>query len=533
MELPPEVKKEMEEEEEVIDDTEGEGGDQEKTKSSAGEKDQGEVSQTAQSNVLNLNNEVVKMRKEVKRVRALIIRRLTRQIAVLKKKKGKDIEVERNQRRAARLLEEIHAIKGLAPDLVTKTALQKNLNFEKVCKNPKSTISDRAIARIATHLQFSKRIEGIKAAVKAFKEERVKGGKCGGKFQDNADNLKKPPHTDAENVSIRKEKEDKPAGPNLNNKQDTVEASHDEPSLSISKVNLDENLQKYETSRTDNRKIKQTPVKRSEVKDTVKTKQQSQSAEKIPTLKLTAEVLPKAVVEAESDLEPSDDDEKQYFDDSTEERFHRQSSTDSEESDNGFFLGKVSKYTKKRKNKSDKVTHEVKENSNTLLKADKVQSELDELESRLKSKAPLLKSAFCPSLAGPKQSHGKGAGKNDSKFGGQAKQKGSGAGNKDFSRDFKFQKGVKAKDSGSKYSKPFPGDMHPEKEEKSIGRGRGRGWGQGREHVIKPNDARGRSVFSHQTPQQPLHPSWEASKKRKEQQGQILAFQGKKIKFDD
>ncbi|CAF88883.1 unnamed protein product, partial [Tetraodon nigroviridis] len=34
-------------------------------------------------------------------------------------------------------------------------------------------------------------------------------------------------------------------------------------------------------------------------------------------------------------------------------------------------------------------------------------------------------------------------------------------------------------------------------------------------------------------PQQALHPSWEASRKRKEQQGQIMAFQGKKIKFDD
>ncbi|KAF5893195.1 serum response factor-binding protein 1 [Clarias magur] len=33
--------------------------------------------------------------------------------------------------------------------------------------------------------------------------------------------------------------------------------------------------------------------------------------------------------------------------------------------------------------------------------------------------------------------------------------------------------------------------------------------------------------------QQALHPSWEASKKRKEQQSQITAFQGKKIKFDD
>lgn len=68
--------------------------------------------------VLNLNNEVVKMRKEVKRLRALIIRKLTRQISALKKKKGKETEVERNQRRATRLLEEIHALKSLVPDMV-------------------------------------------------------------------------------------------------------------------------------------------------------------------------------------------------------------------------------------------------------------------------------------------------------------------------------------------------------------------------------------------------------------------------------
>lgn len=68
--------------------------------------------------VLNLNNEVVRMRKEVKRVRALVIRKLTRQIAALRKKKGKDTEIERNQRRAARLLEELHAMKVLSPDLV-------------------------------------------------------------------------------------------------------------------------------------------------------------------------------------------------------------------------------------------------------------------------------------------------------------------------------------------------------------------------------------------------------------------------------
>lgn len=71
-----------------------------------------------QSEPLNLNNEVVKLRKEVKRVRVLIIRKLTRHIGALKKKKGKEMEIERNQQRAARLLEEIHAMKALVPDVV-------------------------------------------------------------------------------------------------------------------------------------------------------------------------------------------------------------------------------------------------------------------------------------------------------------------------------------------------------------------------------------------------------------------------------
>lgn len=77
-----------------------------------------ELENNEPSEGLNLNNEVVKLRKEVKRVRALIIRKLTRQIGGLKKKKGKEMEIDRNQRRAARLLEEIHAMKALSPDVV-------------------------------------------------------------------------------------------------------------------------------------------------------------------------------------------------------------------------------------------------------------------------------------------------------------------------------------------------------------------------------------------------------------------------------
>ncbi|XP_025047192.1 serum response factor-binding protein 1-like isoform X3 [Alligator sinensis] len=86
------------------------------------------------AHVLNVNNEVVKLRKEVKRARVLTIRRLTRHIGKLKLKKGSEDVVLKNQRRAQRLIEEIHAMKEIKPDQVTKFALEKEINFESVCK---------------------------------------------------------------------------------------------------------------------------------------------------------------------------------------------------------------------------------------------------------------------------------------------------------------------------------------------------------------------------------------------------------------
>uniref|UniRef100_A0A3P8VTG2 Serum response factor-binding protein 1 n=1 Tax=Cynoglossus semilaevis TaxID=244447 RepID=A0A3P8VTG2_CYNSE len=357
-----------------------------------------------QTGGLNLNNEVVKMRKDVKRVRALIIRKLTRQIGALKKKKGKEAEVEKNQRRAARLLEEIHAMKALSPDLVTKTALQKNLKFEEVCKNPKSNISDRAIARIATYPQFHKKIEDIKAAIKAFKEERMKGGKQGGKEK-------------------------------VQNKSDIAKKS----------------LEKHVT-------------------DVTTVKQKETTDDKLTTIKVKDNIL-KDCKDSTSGLESSDEEDKEYFDDSTEERFHKQSSQ-SEESDDDFFFGKVNKFKKKKKKDA-----ETTDKQETGLKVESVEKEKIELESRPRSKS--LQSVFCSSLSGPKQSAGGGAGRGSGgdTFRGQRKPYGRGGVNRDFS--------------------------------------------------TRPN------AFSQQAPKQALHPSWEASKRRKEQQGQILAFQGKKIKFDD
>lgn len=116
-------------EEDIKEEVEDEAGKGESDEVEENRDDDGENKEVApqaadgleknkQSEPLNLNNEVVNLRKEVKRVRVLIIRKLTRHIGALKKKKGKEMEIERNQQRAARLLEEIHAMKALVPDVV-------------------------------------------------------------------------------------------------------------------------------------------------------------------------------------------------------------------------------------------------------------------------------------------------------------------------------------------------------------------------------------------------------------------------------
>ncbi|XP_060948733.1 serum response factor-binding protein 1 [Limanda limanda] len=539
-----------------------------------------------QDDVLNLNNEVVKMRKEVKRVRVLIIRKLIRQISASKKKKGNEAQVEKSQRKAARMLEEVHAMKVLRPDLVTKTALQKKLNFEQLCRDPKSTIVDRAVARIATHPQFIKKIEDIKAAVEAFKVDRMKDLKKGGgvKVQSQAEKVK-PPSPD-KSKEKKKDKEEGKVKVQLNGMSEKKEGDGIPKDSSVAKPKTDTVLAALASATADVQKKDKPESERvypvstqsGKRKDTVRDVPQSKGAgmkpkaavlrkqeeeeesdfessddkesdfesldekesdfesldekegdlessdEKEKDLESSDEKKKELVSldEKESDLESADEKEKEYFDDSTEERFLKQSSQ-SEESEDDFFVGKVSKYKKKKK---PKVVEEKKrvETSDQATTSDRVQSELDELESRLKSKAK-FQSVFFPSLSGSKKSAGEaaGRGRDGDKFRGS---------NRDFTKQSRFQKEFAGEEgnSGNKYSRPE--DRRGGSGERGFASG-GRGRGRGRGDFTRQKAPMGRGAFSQPEPEQALHPSWEASKKRKEQQGQILPFQGKKIRFDD
>ncbi|XP_018582659.2 serum response factor-binding protein 1 isoform X1 [Scleropages formosus] len=462
--------------------------------------------------VLNLNNEVVKMRKEVKKARALIIRKVSRQISALKQKKGCESEVQKNQRRVARLLEEINQMKNLKPDHVTKEALQKNLCFEKVCKDPKSTLVERATARIASHPQISKRIEELKAAVKAFNDERKKTQGPGKPVKHTGEDVGKPKNlatgdrdTDMCDAATQDQSLTEEGAKSTCNV--TVETSSREEGLSpLDEIKVTVPLEGSSDSKAKQRNGETSAALRN--CQALPKKGKEVPAENQFDLKKTSFPAVKAVKEPEnkkdeeSDLEPSDDEEvKEYFDDSTEERFYRQSSQ-SEDSDDDFFLGKVSKGKKKRRTQSDP------EQSDSIPSAAELLAETNEAggykgKEKQDGKAVKLETVFCRSLSGSRQAP-LGAARGGSK---PSRFQGSRTG----ALNRKLALSTNQWDSDQQR-------------------------GKGRAQFGNPQGHRapaGKGVAPSQNAQQVLHPSWEASKRRKEQQAQIMAFQGKKIKFDD
>ncbi|XP_028911967.1 serum response factor-binding protein 1 isoform X2 [Ornithorhynchus anatinus] len=419
------------------------------------------------------------MRKEVKKVRVLVIRKLTRHITKLKSKNGSEGELQKNERRVQRLVEEIHAMKEVKPDEVTKSALAEDINFEKVCKKPDLTATERAIARLATHPQLKKKTDNLKAAVKAFKDARQAGA--------GAEASEKCAEGDPSKLlSCKRKVERQPPKERTNQKQEEKDKA-----LVSKKPNIKPEGKVSRESSTRPRQGQDSP------------KGPGQPAPKLPSLpqettksfgqgtNLNTHATPNRLTSTEepqsdnSDLEELSEGEKEYFDDSTEERFYKQSSV-SEDSggEDDFFIGKV-KRMKKKENSNQASAKGQKTLPKPLPKEGKPPERENLLQraapeaSRPSGKSKKLESVFCHSL-----SDSKGVKKNARE---QAPR----------TRIPAFQQ----KESWNK---------------KQLNKGTN----------CRPENKR-------QQQQQPLHPSWEASRRRKQEMSKIAPFQGKKITFDD
>ncbi|NWH62368.1 SRFB1 protein, partial [Geococcyx californianus] len=180
--------------------------------------------------------------------------------------------------------------------------------------------------------------------------------------------------------------------------------------------------------------------------------------------------------------------EEEYFDDSTEERFYNQSSDSDSDSNDDFFIGKVKRNKKTAvsdlsvaKEKDTLQKNTVKKENNT---APGTVQDLVRKEGKPQAKPSKLESVFCSSLSTSSQ---------------------------------KLQKRRRnTKDQPPKNGKTALLKKEPQLKRQPFARAAG----------MKCDDKKARS-------EQPLHPSWEASRRRREQMSQIAAFQGKKIRFDD
>ncbi|KAG8456266.1 hypothetical protein GDO86_002161 [Hymenochirus boettgeri] len=411
--------------------------------------------------VLNVNNEMVKMRKDVKKVKVYMIRKLIRHMGQLKSKKGTEEQIQKNQRRAERLLEEIHAVKKMKPDTVTRTSLRKEIHFDEVFKTPNSTAEDRALARLATHPLIKNKITAIKEAVKSFKDARTNASSAEMEKQTEIPQQ----GTSLKVVKNRKQvKEGSRSKKGKPNKEDikNLEFKCMPENSEESSENLCNAVINSESG----------PLQTAESAAQIK----AQVLEIIPEIKssLTTEQNSDA-----SDIEDSSQSEKEYFDDSTEERFYKKASgfDDSDSGDDSdFFIGKVRSIKKKKLEEDTDKPKEKEPPKDTETKSS--------AQKETAAEAVKIKSVFCKSLSESKP--------------------------KPFlmKRETNFPS-----ERSKKYSvRPAktPGMKTLNTKVTSVKQ-------QGRKQELH----------------QPLHPSWEASRKRKEQQTQITAFQGKKIIFDD
>ncbi|XP_062596532.1 serum response factor-binding protein 1-like, partial [Saccostrea cucullata] len=111
-----------------------------------------DVATTASLDLVALNNKVISMRGQIKKVKVHVIHKLTRQITALQKKqRGPEKLLEKNKRKAERLVEEVQVLKDLKPDRIAKYAIGHTISFANVCKEPKASLETKALARLTDH----------------------------------------------------------------------------------------------------------------------------------------------------------------------------------------------------------------------------------------------------------------------------------------------------------------------------------------------------------------------------------------------
>ncbi|NXS37494.1 SRFB1 protein, partial [Pomatostomus ruficeps] len=349
---------------------------------------------------------------------------------------------------------------------------------------PDCTATERAMARLATHPTLTPRFVELKAAVKAFKDARKNPDKATPMKKDKSEEQSKSAQHSSSNLDDQAPKvPQKQQGcehkikPGVKTETDKIveelcESESEQKTVETERANAPEepSFQAVEMQAVTQNK-------------TGKKLDYQKRKENMSTNKLNA------IKEMIDDSDQEHPNEKEDFDDSTEERFYNESSDSDSDSDDDFFIGKVKKKKKAAVNNVSS-TKEKDSLQKNIMKTEKstvpeTAQKLIMEERKPLAKASKLESVFCSSLSTTNQ-------KSQNRIRNTKDQ------------PLKNERTGFLKNETKLKKKPFA---------KASG-------------AIKSSNKKA-------CLEQPLHPSWEASRRRREQMSQITAFQGKKIKFDD
>ncbi|NXP53915.1 SRFB1 protein, partial [Heliornis fulica] len=375
----------------------------------------------------------------------------------------------------------------IKPDEVTRLALRTEVSFESVCRKPNCTATERAIARLATHPILKPRFVELKASVQAFKDARKNTNKTTALKNSKSEEQPKsaqPVNSNLDDQAL------KPAQKQQGCEHKQKMSMKIETDRAAKELSENESEQKTgEIERVYASEGSSFEAVETQVVTQNKTAKNLGYKKRKENLSMNELNAIKEIISDDSDQEQPN--EEQYFDDSTEERFYNQSSDSDSDSNDDFFIGKV-----KRKKKVSAVTDlsSAKEKEKDRVQKNSVNKEKNTVpetaqdliveEGKPCARAGKLESMFCSSLSGSNQKS-------------QTRRRNT----KD--QPFKNERTALLKKEPQLKKQPFA-----------------------KVTSIKCNNKKA-------CLEQPLHPSWEASKRRREQMSQLTAFQGKKIKFDD
>lgn len=120
---------------------------------------------------ISVNNQVVSMRGCVKQAKVYVIRRLARSVEHLRKKKGNEEQMSKNNRKADRLVADIAIIKELNQDNISKFCLMNEDKFSAGTKDLSMDNEHRCLLRLAEHKAVSAAVDKFRKQFQKWKTE--------------------------------------------------------------------------------------------------------------------------------------------------------------------------------------------------------------------------------------------------------------------------------------------------------------------------------------------------------------------------